>query len=324
MVTQPEYTKTENRKLTAVISFLNEGEEVGRTVESVLQFADGKVDVIVINDGSSALYDYEEMLAPYPDVTYIRNEKRKGVAACRDMGVEMAKTPYFLLLDSHMRFYHAGWVDRITDLLDEDDRRILCCQTKALVKDESDEIVPLRVKTAYGARINLTDESCLLDPKWRCGDDPNPEATVVDVPCVLGATYAGSRRYWKYLRGYEGLRFYGLEEPYISMKAWLEGGRCQLIKDIEVGHIYRTRSPYRVANDEIMYNRMLIASLLLPDDLKARVFDACRRQNEMVYQQVKELLAENTAKIDELKDYCRSVRQKDFDFIKMMNILPTK
>lgn len=324
MATQPEYTKNENRKLTAVISFLNEGEEVGRTVESVLQFAEGKIDVIVINDGSSALYDYEEMLAPYPDVTYIRNEKRKGVAACRDMGVEMAKTPYFILLDSHMRFYHTGWVDRITALLDEDERRILCCQTKALEKDESDEIVPLRVKTAYGARINLTDESCLLDPKWRCGDDPDPGTTVIDVPCVLGATYAGSRRYWKYLRGYEGLRLYGLEEPYISMKAWLEGGRCQLIKDIEVGHLYRTRSPYRVANDEIMYNRMLIASLLLPDDLKARVFDACRRQNEMVYQQVNELLAENTEKLDELKEYCRSIRQKDFDFIKMMNVLPTK
>lgn len=320
MATQPEYHKTENRKLTAVISFLNEGEEVCRTVESVLEFADGKIEIIVINDGSSALYDYEEMLAPYPYVTYISNEKRKGVAACRDMGVELAKTPYFILLDAHMRFYRTGWVDEITALLDDDDRRIFCCQTKALVKDESDEIVPKRTKTAYGARINLTDDTCLLDPKWRCIAEPNPEATVIDVPCVLGATYAGSRRYWKYLRGYEGLRFYGLEEPYISMKAWLEGGRCQLIKDIEVGHIYRTRSPYRVANDEIMYNRMLIASLLLPDDLKARVFDACRRQNEMVYLHVSELLAENTTKIDELKDYCYSITQKDFDFIIEMNI----
>lgn len=118
MAIQPEYPENEKRKLSAVISFLNEGEEVENTVSSVLQYAEGKVDIIVINDGSSALYDYAEMLVPYPDVTYIRNEKRMGVAACRDLGVEMAKTPYFILLDSHMRFYRVGWVDEITRLLD--------------------------------------------------------------------------------------------------------------------------------------------------------------------------------------------------------------
>ena len=319
MARQSKYQTNENRKLTAVISFLNEGKEVENTVSSVLQFAEGKIDIIVINDGSNTLYDYEEMLAPYPDVTYFRNEKRMGVAACRDMGVEMAKTPYFILLDSHMRFYREGWVDEITRLLDEDDRRILCCQTKPLEKDESDEIVPMRLKTPYGARINFTDDSCLLDPKWLCIPDPYPDATVIDVPCVLGATYAASRRYWKYLRGYEGLRLYGLEEPYISMKAWLEGGKCQLIKDIEVGHIYRSRSPYRIANDEITYNRMVIASLLLPDELKSHVFDACSRQHVPIYQRSKELLTENAEQINELRNYYNSILTRDFNFILNQN-----
>lgn len=319
MAIPPNYQQNEKRKLTAVISFLNEGEEVENTVASVLEYAEDKVDIIVINDGSSALYDYEEMLAPYPDVTYIKNEKRKGVAACRDMGVEMAKTPYFILLDSHMRFYREGWVDEITQLLDEDDRRILCCQTKPLEKDESDEIIPMHLKTPYGARINFTEEDCLLDPKWRCIPDPDPEATIIDVPCVLGATYAGSRRYWQYLRGYEGLRLYGLEEPYISMKAWLEGGKCQLIKDIEVGHIYRTRSPYRIANNEIMYNRMVIASLLLPSELKARVFEACHRQNESLFQLSNELLTENADQLNTLLNYYNSIWNREFSFIKLQN-----
>ena len=306
-------------KLTAVISFLNEGKEVENTVSSVLEFAEGKIDIIVINDGSSALYDYEEMLAPYPDVAYIRNDKRKGVAACRDMGVEMTKTPYFILLDSHMRFYREGWVDEITRLLDEDDRRIFCCQTKPLEKDESDEIISIRSKTPYGARINFTDDSTLLDPKWRIISDPEPKSSVIDVPCVLGATYAGSRRYWKYLRGYEGLRLYGLEEPYISMKAWLEGGKCQLIKNIEVGHIYRSRSPYRIANDEITYNRIVIASLLLPDELKSHVFDTCRKQSESLYLDIIELLTNNAEQLNELGKYYRSIWNREFSYIWNLN-----
>lgn len=307
--------KDSDKKLTAVISFLNEGEEVGRTVASVLEFAGHKVDIIVINDGSNALYDYEEMLAPYPDVTYVKNEKRKGVAVCRDMGVDMAKTPYFILLDAHMRFYREGWVDRITDLLDEDDRRIFCCQTKALEKDECDEIVPMNVRDAYGARINFEDDNRLLDPIWICEADPDPASAVIDVPCVLGATYSGSRRYWKYLRGYEGLRLYGYEEPYISMKAWLEGGRCQLIKDIEVGHIYRRRFPYKVSHDEMMYNRMLIATLLLPDGLKDRVYKNCKDRNETVYRNVTGLLEENRGVISELREYYAGLKCRDFDFV---------
>ena len=319
MTLQSKYHTKENRKLTAVIAFLNEGEEVGRTVASVLEFAEGKIDIIVINDGSSSLYDYEKMLAPYPNVTYIKNEKRMGVAACRDMGVNMARTPYFILLDSHMRFYREGWVDEITRLLDEDDRRILCCQTKPLEKDETDEIVPMHLKTPYGAKINFTDDSSLLDPNWRIIPDPDPKATIIDVPCVLGATYACSRRYWKYLRGYEGLRLYGLEEPYISMKAWLEGGKCQLIKDIEVGHIYRSRFPYRVANNEIMYNRMVIATLMLPEWLKARVFEACNHQNERIYFQVKEFINHNKEQIEDLLKYYNSIWNYDFNFILLKN-----
>ena len=313
-----------DKKLTAVISFLNEGEEVRRTVESILEFSEDNVDIIVINDGSHTLYDYEEMLKPFENVTYFRNEKRLGVATCRDMGVELAKTPYFILLDSHMRFYKTGWVDKIVNLLEEDDRRIFCCQTKALEKDESEEVVPKKAKTVFGARINLTDDEIMVDPKWISDRNHDPDSDVVDIPCVLGASYSSSKRYWKYLRGYEGLRLYGYEEPYISMKAWLEGGRCCLIKDIEVGHIYRRRSPYRIAYDEPMYNRMLIATLLLPEDLRQRVFENCRKRDEKTFGIASKLLEDNKQKIEELRKYYQTIFRRDFDFIKQLNDIGSK
>lgn len=306
--------------LTVIIPFLNEGDEVGRTVASVLEFADGKVDIIVINDGSSPLHDYEAMLRFFSSVRYVSNGQRLGVTACRDMGVEMARTPYFILLDAHMRFYRHGWVDRIVGLLREDDRRIFCCQTKALERDDSDEVVPMRTKTPYGARICLRDDEKLLDPKWICpAEEPHAGQTVIDVPCVLGATYATSRRYWKRIRGYEGLRLYGHEEPYISMKTWLEGGRCQLIKDIEVGHIYRTRFPYKVASDEMMHNRMIIATLLMPERLRQRVYDQCRSQDEVSFSRILDDFAIRHDEIDALRLYYRSVSIRTFDFIERMN-----
>ena len=308
------------KQLTVIISFLNEGYEVERTVSSVLEFAENKVDILVINDGSNSLYDYEEMLRPYSNVKYVKNEVRRGVTVCRHWGVQQIETPYFILLDAHMRFYEKGWVDKIVSYLQEDDRRILCCQTRALIKDESDEIIvhPTR-KTSYGAYIHLQDENKLLSPKWIYQDRMFSDEAIEDVPCILGATYAASKRYWNYIKGLEGLKLYGHEEPYLSMKVWMEGGRCQLIKDIEVGHIYRTKFPYRVGNEEMMYNRMWIAAVLLPEEYRNRVYEMSQKQDENIFQSVLERLKEKKDIIDELKDYYRQISMNNFALIEQLN-----
>lgn len=306
------------KRLTVIVPFLNEGIEVVRTVDSVCRYAQGQVKILVINDASNNLYDYEEMLKAYP-VTYIRNEKRLGIAACRDLGVRLIQTPYFLFLDAHMRFYQEGWAEQITSYLDEDDRRLLCCQTYALTKDENDEVVPIPNRgTSYGAYISFQDDN-LLSPKWIFKKDPEPDKEIIDIPCVFGAAYAASKRYWIFLRGLEGLICYGFDETYISLKVWMEGGRCQLIKNIEAGHIYRTRSPYRVCHDELMYNRLWIAALLLPEEMREKVFSICRQQNEPLYQRMLERLDDNANLLTELKDYYKKILPVDFDRIKRLN-----
>lgn len=77
---------------------------------------------------------------------------------------------------------------------------------------------------------------------------------------VLGAAYAGSKRYWQYLRGMEGMMRYGTEEQCISLKVWLEGGRCLLLKNQKVGHIYRKKSPFKRYADVEIFNKLWVAS----------------------------------------------------------------
>ncbi len=52
--------------------------------------------------------------------------KKKGVQCCT--------TPFFILLDAHMRFYQTDWVQLITEELEHNGRQITCCQTKPLTK----------------------------------------------------------------------------------------------------------------------------------------------------------------------------------------------
>lgn len=224
-------------KLTVLIPFMNEGEEVAATVRDVRRTAGERMDILVVNDCFTDGYDYKKDLERY-NVTYLENKENKGSAPSRDICVENCRTPYFLFLDAHMRFFCEGWADKIVNLLETNDRQLLCLQTISLKKDETGVHVNKKDSPAYGAYMPLSMDSCLPDIKWN-RKEFNPQSPTQEIPMVLGAAYAGSKRYWQYLRGMEGMMRYGTEEQCISLKVWLEGGRCLLLKNQKVGHIYR-------------------------------------------------------------------------------------
>ena len=95
-------------KLTAIISFINEGAEIERTVSSIRETAGGEVDILLINDCSEDDTDYEAVSKQY-NARYCGNTIRQGAARSRDIGVERCETPYFILFDGHMRFYQNNW-----------------------------------------------------------------------------------------------------------------------------------------------------------------------------------------------------------------------
>lgn len=82
-------------------------------------------------------------------------------------------------------------------------------------------------------------------------------------------SYAASRAYWQKLDGLRGLRQYGCDEQLISLKAWLDGGSCVLLKHVVLGHIYRKRMPYDVAWSVPVFNNLLVTETLFP--LRERV-----------------------------------------------------
>ena len=125
--------------------------------------------------------------------------------------------------------------------------------------------------------------------------------------------------YWDYLKGYQGLLGFGLEEPYISMKVYLEGGQCVLMKNIVSGHIYRTKFPYRINGLEYVYNKFMIAELLLPQRMKDYIHTYYRQAIGLAYPQACSLLEENKSYLMDLKAYYQSIFISDFQKIYEMN-----
>lgn len=302
------------RKLTIIIPFLNEKEEVGNTLESIRNYADDGVDILLINDGSDDGYRYKEEAGKY-NARYIENPQRLGVAASRDLGVELCTTPYFLFLDAHMRFYDSLWVEMIPRELEENDRVLLCCQTLTLFKKDG-KVEMGKETRSMGAQIDFRDDFLNISWKYK---ELLPQASIEPIPCVLGAAYAASRRYWLYLKGLTGLKNYGSDEAYISLKVWLEGGACKLLKNRVVGHIYRNRAPYTIETVDTIYNRILIADLLLPALIKDKVFECLEMKYASFFREAEAFWHRDREAFRDLRSYYQSIFTRNFDWVLLQN-----
>lgn len=310
-----------NIKLTVIIPFLNEKYEVENTIKSIIANSENNVHIILINDSSDDSFDYEFLEEKYA-LTYIFNKERLGVAASRDLGIEICTTPYFLLLDSHMRFYNKIWIDRIVSELENDKSSLLCCQTKELFLENGMLMENDGRPLSYGACIDFKTAKKFNETYWIFTDQSKKEENTFDIPCILGAGYACSKKYWKYIKGLKGLISYGSDEAYISMKVWLEGGSCKLLKDVTIGHIYRPSAPYKVISFSNLYNRMLIATTLEPKLTTNKVLSELKLLHPKKLAEVLYELYNNRTEIQELKEYYNRIFTKDFSFFEKINFYP--
>lgn len=312
----PRFSETEN-KLTVIIPFLNEGEEIVNTVSSIRETVGMRVDILVINDQSIDEYPYEQNLRPF-DVYYVVNVQRKGVAASRDYGVSLIRTPYFLLLDGHMRFYEKDWLDSILEILETEDSCLVCCQGKALEKRGGEVVEMADVGLHYGAYLPFLKGGGLLDVRWN-DEEASSQCRTEEIAVVLGAAYACSKAYWEKLRGLEGLQSYGSDEAYISMKVWLSGGRCLLLKDVVVGHVYRKQSPFRRFTYWEGFNKMLIAYLLFPQSWRCLMQAELCCLSKTDYKKASRLFLENKERWVELRNYYRDLQKEKFSYVIAVN-----
>lgn len=290
------------KMLTVIIPFLNEGYEVVETVKNLRLMVGNEIDILVINDFSTDELDYQTLLSDY-NVYYVLNNKRMGVAASRDLGVRLCETPYFLLLDAHMRVYDNKWLEDMVAILKNNDRQILCAQTRQLWKNEKGKIVELKENApVYGAYATFKKGELSPGIDWNYLQR-DKEEKLQPIACILGAGYAASKRYWMYLRGLEGLKQYGCDEVYISLKVWTEGGKCVLLKKHYFGHLYRKQAPYQITQCSYVYNYLLIAYIVLPLETWCWALSCCKIAKPGYFKKAWNTFLRNKGLIDELKCY---------------------
>lgn len=249
-------------KLSIIIPSLNDYSETQATIASIHETAGDKPEIIVIDDASQVpltLVDKSAIL--------IRNNERAGVAASRHIGALNATGEVLLLLDSHCRF-EAGWYE--TAIARCKDRPFTIHQPICVQLTLSQMDMTKARGTYTGARIcfhepDMNDGGKLqtLEGKWavdRQGEDD------YQLGCIMGGAYLVPNDFYHHVGGLKLLKGWGLDEPFLSLKWYLAGGDIRMMKDIRIGHQFRSATNYKTDAWMPAWNKLAMCHTVLPED----------------------------------------------------------
>jgi glycosyltransferase involved in cell wall biosynthesis len=259
--------------VSIILTYHQEGQEfLQECVDQIKATVDIPFELIVVDDNSRL------PLRPIPDVKIIRNASNRGVGASFDVGVAEAQGEDIILSACDMRFINNGWAGKLVKEINDYPDSLTCTACVGLNKEKPENMdFELRRKhlRCYGATILMfhdkksnpkKEESFrgIIEAKWKSQNVMSKDKSY-EIPCILGACYGVKKSWYNYIDGFWGHRYWGSLEPYISLKSWMFGGSCRCAPHIETGHIFKREGVHGITQETLLYNKMLVATLLLDD-----------------------------------------------------------
>jgi len=244
------------------------------TIESVKQTVDVTYEIICVDDCSSPPIKID-------GVKMLRHDTHKGVGQAFDTGVAEAKSDNLFLMGSDIRFLPNNWASESIAEADKHPKAITCTTCIGINKDDMDIESRRNRSRRNGARILMfhdhkahpkkpTNFRNILECQWLSVYKGESKASF-EVPSVLGAAYVMKKEWYEYIDGWKLHRSWGTLEPMISLKSWLFGGSCRTAPSIDTAHIFKSHGTHRTQNHHLVYNKMLVATLLFDEHNSQRL-----------------------------------------------------
>jgi len=316
------------KQITLVIAEHNEGEQINQSLDNLLEYNNPDTfDIILVSDGSEVPIELDKYAGL---VKHIKKPYREGVGAAFDTGAEHVTTPHMIIMGSDIRFRDHGCVDKMVHLLNKrrHSKSIICTTNLGINQSAGKTIHSEGLLKRYGARILFLMLAEDLPPKGRSMGQLKDDKAVsnyrnileckwlsksakplANIPAVLGAFYGVRTSWYRYIDGFQGHRYWGTLEPFISLKSWFAGGDCRITTDIETGHLFKARGSHLTQGHDLLYNKMMMAMVLFERPL-ADMFINYLGFNEDV-KLAKMLIAENESRIEELRKSFMKIKERN-------------
>jgi GT2 family glycosyltransferase len=240
-----------------VIITRNEGAELRETVTNILAtLPRNQREVIVVDDSSTD--NSTEFLRELPEVLVLPSTGL-GVARARNYGASRATGDVILFADAHVRA-PAGWHEPLLDALREE-----------TIGAVAPGIYSMAEPKRRGFGLNVTGPDLHTSWRHKPGSEPQP------VPVLPGGFLAMRRETFQRSGGYDGdMRQLGGNDAELSCRLWLLGYRLLVVPEIEVGHLFRTATPYPSTWASVVHNRLRTAFVHFGRERVERVLHALR------------------------------------------------
>lgn len=287
-------------KISVAIAALNEGAQLAATVADLLANIRPPDEIVVVDDNS---FIVQSVPREWP-VRLVRTDTPVGSGPAKHMAAGLCTGDLVIVMDAHMRVP----VDFVGIIADEHRRSpwaVLCPRSHGM---ES-------LSTHDGMGGHFTTESGFWKVSW--AQHRPAEFHSYAVPAVIGGCYCIPRCVLSRIGGYApGFAGYGLEEEYLSLRAWIAGGECRVVPRTGTRHYFMRpldrRTAVRVDRPWAMhYNRHVAAMVCFDDGVYESVYkprlDAAGRHAAL-----DALLAEKSSEIAAVRaDFKKNRRLSD-------------
>uniref|UniRef100_A0A182KBE2 Ricin B lectin domain-containing protein n=1 Tax=Anopheles christyi TaxID=43041 RepID=A0A182KBE2_9DIPT len=234
-----------------VIVFYNEAWSVLlRTVHSVLDRTPTELieEIVLVDDCSTMSHlkaQLEDYIAPLEKVRLVRSAERLGLIRARLLGAKSTTTNIITFLDAHCEVIE-GWLEALIAHV-ADDETMIAIPAIDWIHEETLALNAQNSVKYYGS----FDWS--LNFQWRSraerviksATNGTHPAAPYDTPTMAGGLFTIHRTFFERVGWYdEGMQIYGGENMELSFKAWMCGGKLQIVACSRVAHIQKRGHPY--------------------------------------------------------------------------------
>jgi GT2 family glycosyltransferase len=226
-------SRADRLRATVVISSLNEGARLWKTVGSSLETTTDLACEVLVADDHSTDTSLDDVRHRYPGVRIVAHPERRGVASTKDLGARSAQGAVLVFLDGHCK-PEPGAIERlVSDVERLDGRAVVTPAVSALNTDCWEN--GAHVGTGYC--LELTE----FKGGWCDHAGLRRRGTFYETPALMGCCLAMSRDLYKELRGFDtGMHEWGSEDLDFGLRAWFLGSGVLNDPDAIVGHRFRT------------------------------------------------------------------------------------
>ena len=214
-----------------------------KTVQDLLDKAEGEVEVVVVYDGRWP--EPDEMLTDDPRIIQIHHgeiHNNYGMRESINAGVRVSKGDYIMVIDEQCGVDQGYDVKLVADCQDNwvviPRRKRLEPETWTIIQDGRPDIDYMAIEYPYNKPLDKTQG--LHGAEWKRPE--RAEIMIDDVPTGQGSCYFMSRKWWDKCIGELDSTHYGTftsEAQEVTLKTWFMGGRVVVNKNTWYSHWHK-------------------------------------------------------------------------------------